>query len=260
MDNKNNQFDLEKLLQILTVSDQEFVKSVIHKTIREKYSTNSLETIWYDESNAASFWILLVNGINNVQEVAVIKQLLYWKEFFARTFAKVRCIQSYDQYEFSLVVRKFKIKACPCIIFSDGIDFESYAIVKTEMIQKIADKKEGIVDLCNQIHQAILSGNDIKTIAASMSQKQILNAVNQKETFKQVLSQSNFEAFFKLAFDCTDFKEDKQIFNLLHIVSGEYQLLANEELLGVISSEEINRRKNTIRWKISKLIDDVPIA
>ncbi len=259
MNKASDILDLDKLLQVLAVSDQEFVRDVVNKTIQEKYSNNSIETIWYDENNATSFWILLVNGINNHQEVSVIKQMLYWKEFFARSFAKVRCVQSYEQFEFSLILKKFKINACPTIIVSDTISFENNYIVKPDTLLKLSEKTEGVVELCNQIHQELLIGSDREIIEALIKSKQILKSINHKEEYKRVLSQGDLEGFFNLSFASSDFKEDKNIYNLLHIVSGEYKSLSKDELIGILHPEEIGRRRNAILWKLNKLLDDLTI-
>lgn len=251
--------EIDKLLQILAVSDQEFVRGVVNKTIQEKQLNNSIETIWYDENNATSFWVLLVNGINNFHEVSIIKQLLYWKEFFARSFAKVRCIQSYEQFEFSLIVKKFKINACPTIIVSDTLGFENNYIIKPDVLIKLSEKAEGVVELCNQIHQELLIGSDRETIETLIKSKHIFKSINRKEEYKKILSQGNIDDFFRLSFASSDFKEDKNIYNLLHIVSGEFKTLNNDELKGILQPEEIGRRKNAILWKLTKLLDDLTI-
>lgn len=251
--------DIDKLLQVLALSDQEFVRDVVNKTIQEKYLNNSIETIWYDENNATSFWILLVNGINNPQEVAIIKQMLYWKEFFARSFAKVRCIQSYEHFEFSLILKKFKINACPTIIVSDTIGFENNYIIKSDILLKLAEKTEGILELCNQVHQELLIGSERETIELLIKSKQILINITYKEEYKKILSQGNLEEFFKLSFASAEFKEDNTIYNLLNIVSGEYKTLNNDELKGILQPDEISRRKNAIFWKLNKLVDELSI-
>lgn len=69
--------------------------------------------LWDQQEVAITYWILLLTGVNQAEEVGIAKDLLAWQAFFAKDSARVLCVQSSERDAFRCCAGAFGARNFP---------------------------------------------------------------------------------------------------------------------------------------------------
>lgn len=169
-----NSEKLKVLLEKLEDRDHSILQEFINEII-EEVDKPSIENIWLEDKGAISYWIVVINGINNPEEAELANDLLFWKEFFAKDTAKVRCIQSSEISHFNFCMNHFNVGTCPVIIFSDDPYFRSSIRIDQQLISQIRSGNNGLQNFFTRVHSMMIRKSSLEEINKSLINQQFWN-------------------------------------------------------------------------------------
>jgi len=252
----HNKKKVKKILEMLTQNSSEFTEDVLLDLI-EDYNQPSIENIWQDDNSSVSFWIVLINGINNPKEVNLVKDVLFWKEFFGRNLAKVSCLQSSDNRQFSFCLKQFNVQNCPAIIFSDDELFTEFIHLDSDFLTKLTDETDGVLTMCNRVHQQIINGNSLGSISKSIHSDAFWDLVEKIDIIRKLISQNKIESAISKLMKNQNIPLKSLVHKELITVSSEFYSLEEKIRIGNTSSDEINLNRNKIVVRLLKIIDEI---
>ncbi len=161
-------------MEKLGEKDSEIIQEFLNELL-EDYNKPTVEDIWHDDKGAISYWIVIINGINNPEEAELANNLLFWKEFFAKDTAKVRCIQSSEIKHFNFCMNHFNVSSCPVIIFSDDPLFRSSIRIDQQLTNQLIDNKNSIQNFFTKVHSMIIRKTSLSDINKTLVNQQFWN-------------------------------------------------------------------------------------
>jgi hypothetical protein len=131
-----------------------------------------INDIWHADEGAVSFWILLLNGINRGPEAELAQRLLVWKEFFSRSEARIRCIQSSENEFFHFCAKTFDVQSFPVLIISDRADFANYLRFDEQALKVLIKDMDRVQQFLTGIHSQLRRGTSVEAINADLRKEQ----------------------------------------------------------------------------------------
>jgi hypothetical protein len=159
-------FDISKLCNKLVEYENARMRTLFESILLESKQIDTIN-LWEQNELAISYWILLLNGIDQEEEKQIAMTLLQWKEFYAKHLALVRCLQSSD-IEFSLYSSRFQIDQFPSLILSDSPIMQNVIVFDPLEFNK---KGKNFRTFLTRINQMILNGKKLCEIERGLQQE-----------------------------------------------------------------------------------------
>lgn len=125
--------------------------------------------LWDRQSPAITYWILLMSGVNQTDELKIAQDLLAWQAFFSKHSARVQCVQSSERHEFRLCSSEFDVADCPALILSDRPDMRSYIRLEAQLLFTLLAEDGGLQRFFTRIHAYIENGRTLSEIDAMLT-------------------------------------------------------------------------------------------
>jgi hypothetical protein len=164
---------LEKLAAILdsrSVDDRLMIETLVRRALQEPQRIQTSD-LWDRQEMSASYWLLVITGVHQEEEMKIARELLFWKAFVSRDSASVRCIQSSDRGEYRFCSSRFQTVNCPTLIFSDSPEMLEYLKIDSTLLFMLADQKNGIERFVNKIHSMIENGANLGDIQSGLHEE-----------------------------------------------------------------------------------------
>ena len=219
----------------------------------------SIENIWIDDDSIISYWIILINGINNTAEIELVKKILFWKEFFSDTTAKIRCLQSSNHKLFNLCLKEFNIESSPAIICSNTSNFEDKIIVDTSMLIKTQKEEYGIQTLLNKIHHKLVLGDEVLKIQKEIASIKFWRIFERVSELKEMISKDEIEKVVNILLASQDVKNNQSLENEIIAISSGIRNSASNYRKGILSEQDYVLNRNNAINKLLLFIDEIRI-
>lgn len=153
---------LKELLGRLSEAEAELLNSIVNHLRRERDNPD-IRDVWFPSEDAQSFWILFLNGVDDSEEAALSKSLLFWREFYGGPISNVRCIPSSDRELFRFGSRFFNFSSAPILILSNDPLFEQYLQINAEALAELC-KRNAFQRFLTRLHTLIVRGETLSDI------------------------------------------------------------------------------------------------
>ena len=160
----------------MEADDRALLEAIFQTALLEAHEIEVLE-LWNHKELPVSYWILLLTGVNQEEEMVIANTLLSWQTFFAKNSARLLCIQSSERNEFRCCSAFFEVVNCPTLIFSDSPDMESYIKIESELLFTLANQKGGLQRFLTKLQSLIENGDTLSEIRASLLTEKFWSAL-----------------------------------------------------------------------------------
>jgi hypothetical protein len=151
----------------MEADDRALLEAIFQTALLEAREIEVLD-LWNHKELPVSYWILLLTGVNQEEEMAIANTLLSWQAFFAKNSARLLCIQSSERNEFRCCSAFFEVVNCPALIFSDSPDMESFVKIEPELLFTLANQKGGLQRFLTKLHSLIVNGDALSEIRVKL--------------------------------------------------------------------------------------------
>ena len=165
-----NDHELKLLLETLDSENRISIEKYIHSKI-ENALKPKISDIWFNYDVAESYWLLLINGVDNLDESRMANELLFWKEFHAKQYAVFRCIQSGDVSLNKFCTSHFSITNSPTLLFSTSPDFTEFIKLDGGLLNELIKTENKLRNFVNKIHNQIINGSTIQDINKDLNKE-----------------------------------------------------------------------------------------
>jgi len=162
---------LEAYLAGVQSEDRPMMEELWQAALAEAQTVEFMD-LWERRDLSATFWILLVSGINQIEEMEIASALLTWKHFFAKDSAMLLCIQSSERREFKCATGKFGAVDCPTLIVSDSPEMEDFIELRSDLLFALSNTKGALQRFLTRIHQMLENGKSLDELRGSLWSKQ----------------------------------------------------------------------------------------
>jgi TIR domain len=150
--------NLSEFLAKLSLDDENAELVATITTAVQRMRPVEVVDLWEQEPSALTYWILLVTGVNQEDEVRVAKDLLAWHAFFSKNSARVLCIQSSDRESFQCCSRACGIYNFPTLIMSDRPDIQSFLKMEAPLLHDLVGRPGGLHSLFARMQSMVENG------------------------------------------------------------------------------------------------------
>jgi hypothetical protein len=122
----------------------------------------AIPDLWEQPELAITYWILLLSGVNQEEEMEIAKILLVWKAFIAKDSAQVLCIPHSDRESFKCCSAVFGAVKTPTLVLSNTRDMEDAILIDPQLLFTLAAQKGGLQRFLTEIHSCIENGASLE--------------------------------------------------------------------------------------------------
>lgn len=152
---------LSAYLSQMESDDRAFLEALFQTTLIEAQEEFELLDLWDSRELPVTYWVLLLTGVNQEEEMEIANVLLSWKEFFSKNSARVICVQSSERNAFRCCSAAFEVVNCPTLIFSDSPDMWPFIKIESELLFKLASQKGGLQRFLTKIQSIVENGGTL---------------------------------------------------------------------------------------------------
>lgn len=154
--------DIQKRLDDAEVFDRATVDTLLQQAIQAS-SDVTMSNLWEQPELAMTYWILLMSGADQEEEIEIAKALLCWKAFNAKDSAMVLCLTLADG-SYQHCASQFSTVKTPTLILSDTRDMYSYIKIDPDLLFKLISAKGTFQRFITELHLTIRTGNTMQDI------------------------------------------------------------------------------------------------
>ena len=167
---------LAAYLSQMEATDRAMLEAIFQTAILEAHAIEVLD-LWERKELPVTYWILLLTGVNQEEEMAIANTLLSWQAFFVKHSARVLCVQSSERSEFRCCSSSFEVVNCPTLIFSDSPDMQSFVKVEPELLFALINQKGGLQRFLTKLHSLVENGDSLTDIKAMLLTEKFWSAL-----------------------------------------------------------------------------------
>lgn len=182
---------LASYLAQMEANDRALLEAIFQTALLEAHEIEVLD-LWEHKELPVTYWILLLTGVNQEEEMAIANILLSWQAFFAKHSARMLCIQSSERNEFRCCSSYFDVVNCPALIFSDSPDMQSFVKIEPELLFTLTNQKGGLQRFLTKLHSSVGNGVTLSEIKAMLLTEKFWSAL--KIAYSEVKSLVSFSA------------------------------------------------------------------
>jgi hypothetical protein len=125
--------------------------------------------LWKPREAALTYWILMLTGINQAEEMRIATDLLSWQAFFAKDSARVVCLQSSERDAFRCCSARFDVHDCPTLIVSDRPDMVPHLKVQAGLLRTLAAQDGELQRFLSRLHALAENGRTLAQLRDLMA-------------------------------------------------------------------------------------------
>lgn len=141
---------------------------LVHAILLE-LSTLEIVDLWERREAALTYWILLLSGANQTDEMKLASDLLTWQAFFAKDSARILCVQSSEREAFRCCSCTFDVHDCPTLIMSDSPDMNSYLRVEQDLLRRLTSTPGELQRFLTRLHALAENGRSLRQLSDLMA-------------------------------------------------------------------------------------------
>jgi hypothetical protein len=158
---------LEAIIARLSVEEDVDLVAAIQIAIQHARPVEVID-LWEQRQVALTYWILLLTGVNQEDEMRVAKDLLAWQSFFAKDSARVLCVQSSERESFRCCSGSFSVHDFPTLIFSDSPDMKTFIKVEPRLLHSLSIQPGGLQNFFVKLQSMIENGMSLQQVQDKM--------------------------------------------------------------------------------------------
>lgn len=139
------------------------------RSILEEVRALNVVDLWIPREAALTYWVLLLTGVNQPDEMQVAKDLLSWQGFFSKDSARVLCVQSSERDAFRCCSAAFGVHDCPTLIMGDGPAMHSYLKVEADLLKALIAQPGELQRFLARLHALVENGHSLKDLRDLMA-------------------------------------------------------------------------------------------
>src|SRR5258708_7320393 len=155
------------LLEKLDTTERRRIESLFNRAFLAVRQLTTVD-LWEQPELGVTYWILLLSGVNQEEEMEIAQALLVWKAFIAKDSARVLCIPHSDREEFKLCSLTFGASRTPTLVLSDSPNMADAITIQPELLFSLANKKGGLQRFFTQVHSSIENGDSLTEIKSQL--------------------------------------------------------------------------------------------
>lgn len=161
---KDAKSKLRELLRLGNYESEEERLVAVFEQALQTLQEVSISDLWEQPELAASYWILLLSGVNQKDEMEIATNLLVWKAFNAKDSAKVLCIPLSERSEFNFCSSQFNVVRTPTLVFSDSRDLSEFVTIAPKVLFDLNSTEGHLQRFLTEIHNSFLNGRRLLDI------------------------------------------------------------------------------------------------
>jgi hypothetical protein len=142
---------------------------VLLRTILAEVRALDVADLWTPREAALTYWILLLTGVNQPDEMNIARDLLSWQAFFSKDSARVLCVQSSEREAFRCCSAAFGAHHCPALIMSDTPDMHSYLKIEADLLKTLITQPGELQRFLARLHTMIENGHSLSDLKDQMT-------------------------------------------------------------------------------------------
>ena len=131
--------------------------------------------LWFNEFIPHSYWILIINGLNDKVDRELANTLLNWSEFKGKSQVRIRCIQASDQDRFDFCNNYFDNASYPVLFISNYFDFKSNIKINGQTLIQLHSKENEFEKFLVKIHTLLKRNKELKYIQKELNKESFWN-------------------------------------------------------------------------------------
>jgi hypothetical protein len=178
-------FDLdERTLELILSSIQESDHQAGLQAILKRNLKPRIQDLWAPSEAATTYWVLLLSGLNQEDEVEIAQAMLLWQAFMAKDSAQLICLQSSERDSFKCCSSFFATHDCPVLIVSDSALMTPFVKIEGALLATLMSKKGNLQRFASTIHGVIDSGKTIEDVKGMLTTQKFWS--NLKLVYKEI--------------------------------------------------------------------------
>jgi hypothetical protein len=154
--------------RLVAAGDAE-VATIIRAVLIETRTLDVID-LWEPREVAITYWILLLTGVNHLDEMQIAKDLLAWQAFFAKDSARALCVQSSDRQSFRCCSARLGIHDFPALVMSDSPEMQNHLRVQPDLLKALSTEPGELQRFLTKLQTLVENGRtigDLKDIMAA---------------------------------------------------------------------------------------------
>lgn len=162
---------IRALLRSLRAEEAAILRASLELLVQDS-NTPRTASVWPPGALANSYWILLLSGIDQTDELLVATELLLWQHFSAKSSAQLVCVQSSERALFKMLGIRFSVTRCPTLLVSDNPDMDPAVRLESPLLHALAEARGGLRKVLTEVHALIEQGTTIQDVAKLMQREE----------------------------------------------------------------------------------------
>jgi hypothetical protein len=150
----------------------------------------TVSDFWEQPELTTTYWILLLSGVNQEEEMDVAKTLLIWKAFIAKDSAMVLCVPHSDREQFKCCSSKFGAVKTPTLVLSDSRNMDNSIIIDSQLLLTLSSNKGNLQRFLTEVHSIIENGGTLYDVDSQLRTEQFWKGL--KLVYSEVKSLLSF--------------------------------------------------------------------
>lgn len=161
---------LSTLVTRLEQEERELLEAAVKQLIAESEQLE-VSHIWTPDDLVGSYWVLLMSGVDQTDELDIATELLQWREFSAKGSARVACIPSSERRLFSLISSKFAITRCPTLLIANDVEMAEVLRIEPQLLSDLVEARGSFRKLLTEVHSLIELGESLGQISEMLQRE-----------------------------------------------------------------------------------------
>jgi hypothetical protein len=149
--------------------EQDIELIALLRSVLEEVRALDVVDLWVPREAALTYWVLLLTGVNQPDEMHVAKDLLSWQAFFSKDSARVLCVQSSERDAFRCCSAAFGVHDCPALIMGDAPDMHSYLKIEADLLKALIAQPGELQRFLARLHALVENGHSLKDLRDLMT-------------------------------------------------------------------------------------------
>lgn len=120
--------------------------------------------LWEPQEAALTYWVLMLTGVNQPDELNIARDLLAWQAFFAKDSARVLCLQSSERDAFRCCSSAFEVHDCPSLVMSDTPEMQNRLKVEADLLRTLAGRPGELQRFLSRLHALVENGRTLNDL------------------------------------------------------------------------------------------------
>jgi hypothetical protein len=125
--------------------------------------------LWEPREAALTYWILMLTGVNQSDELQIAGGILTWQAFLAKDSARVLCVQVSERDAFRCCSSQFDVHDCPTLIMSDLPDMSSFLKIEPDLLRSLASQPGELQRFLTRLHALAENGRSLEQLQQLMT-------------------------------------------------------------------------------------------